>query len=193
MTDFMNTPAFRPINRQREELFQEIRRRILRLQSGKSLDSMERVGADTQGQIGASFLSLRTLARNYAPDYDTALLLWGTGCREEQIVACLLFPPERLSREEIARLLGLCHSLEIAEYFGTWVLSRHSELVAAVGEFLRSDAPALQTAALTAISRNRMEKKAATPFSDDYVRAIDASRFASPYVLIVYNRLRILV
>ena len=189
----MDTPAFRPISQQREELFQEIRRRILRLQSGKSLDSMEKVGADTRGQIGASFLSLRTLARNYSPDHDIALLLWGTGRREEQIVACFLFPPERLTRDDIARLLSHSHSPEIAEYFGTLVLSKHPELRPLVDDFLRSDIPALQTAALTAISRNRIEKKAESAFPDSYIRAIDAARFTSPYVQIVYNRLHLLV
>lgn len=189
----MDTPAFRPIRRQEEERFQEIRRRILRLQSGKSLDSMEKVGADTRGQIGASFLSLKTLAKNYPPDHETALLLWGTGKREEQIVACFLFPPEGLAAEEIVRLLGHCHSPEIAEYFGTLVLSKHPDAAGLVDEFLQSESPHLQIAALTCISRNRIEKKAESAFPDTFVRAIDASRFTSPYVQIVYNRLRILV
>ena len=189
----MKTPNFKPIPDRQEQLFQEIRRRIFRLQSGESLDSMEKVGADTRGQVGASFLSLKTLAKNYDPDYETALLLWGTGNREEQIIACFLFPPARPTREETARLLGLCHSLEIAEYFGTLVLSKHPEMVAIANEFLRTGVPALQTAALTCISRNRIEKKAETAFPDSYIRNIDSSQFTSPYVQIVYNRLRILV
>ena len=47
-----------PINKETEQTFKEISRRIFRLQNGRSLDSMENVGADTRGQIGASYLSL---------------------------------------------------------------------------------------------------------------------------------------
>ena len=43
-----------PIDKKVEQLFKEVSRRIFRLQNGRSLDSMERIGADTRGQIGAS-------------------------------------------------------------------------------------------------------------------------------------------
>ena len=46
-----------PIDKKVEQLFKEVSRRIFRLQNGRSLDSMERIGADTRGQIGASYLS----------------------------------------------------------------------------------------------------------------------------------------
>ena len=72
-------------------------------------------------------------------------------------------------------------------------MSKHPEMVAIANEFLRSGVPALQTAALTCISRNRIEKKAETAFPDSYIRNIDSGLFTSPYVQIVYNRLRILV
>ena len=51
-----------PIDKKVEQLFKEVSRRIFRLQNGRSLDSMERIGADTRGQIGASYLSLKNLA-----------------------------------------------------------------------------------------------------------------------------------
>ena len=56
-----------PIDKKTEQLFKEVSRRIFRLQNGRSLDSMERIGADTQGQIGASYLSLKNLAGQYNP------------------------------------------------------------------------------------------------------------------------------
>ena len=61
---------------------------------------MERIGADTRGQIGASYLSLKNLAGQYQPDLRLAQLLWGTKKREEQIVACFLFPVHELITEK---------------------------------------------------------------------------------------------
>ena len=49
-----------PIDKKVEQLFKEVSRRIFRLQNGRSLDSMERIGADTRGQIGASYLSQKS-------------------------------------------------------------------------------------------------------------------------------------
>ena len=40
-----------PIDKKVEQLFKEVSRRIFRLQNGRSLDSMERIGADTRGLI----------------------------------------------------------------------------------------------------------------------------------------------
>lgn len=189
----MNLTTFRPIDSHHEQIFKEISHRILRLQNGKSLDSMEKIGANTNGQIGASYLSLKTLAQNYPQDLETALLLWGTGKREEQIVACFLIPSERLIKEKIIQLLDICYSLELAEYFGTLVLSRYAEQVLLVNEFLQSDNANQQMAALACISRNRITKKTESPFSDNYIRGINTKQFNSPYVLNAYNRLRILV
>ena len=186
----------RPIRPEAERLFGEIRRRIFRLQSGRSLDSMEKVGADTRGQIGASYVSLRTLARGYAPSDEVAHLLWGTGRREEQIVACFLWPTEGLTEEKMRQLLGQAYGQEIAEYAGTLLVARSGEVERWVGDFLQAEgegAEALQVAALTAISRNRMERKADSPFTDEYVRGLEGRRWASSYVMITYNRLRLLV
>lgn len=55
---------------------------------------MENVGADTRGQIGASYLSLKNLATRYPKDQKVAQLLWGTGRREESNCR-LLFIPRR--------------------------------------------------------------------------------------------------
>ena len=188
--------GIRPIRPEAERLFGEIRRRISRLQSGGSLDSMEKVGADTRGQIGASYVSLRTLARGYAPDEEVACLLCGTERREEQIVACFLWPVEGLTEERMRQLLGQGHSLEIAEYAGTLLVARSGEVERWVGDFLQAEgegAEALQVAALTAISRNRMERKGDSPFTEEYVRGLEGRCWASSYVVMIYNRLRLLV
>lgn len=179
-----------PINKETEQTFKEISRRIFRLQNGRSLDSMENVGADTRGQIGASYLSLKNLATRYPKDQKVAQLLWGTGRREEQIVACFLFPVEDLITEKITQLLEHCHSFEIAEYFGTLVLSKGKDLENRVNGFLQSGSPFLQSAALTAIGRDRIDNKLNPVFTDSYIRGIDPNKFIEPHVQTVYNRIR---
>lgn len=129
-----------PIDKKVEQLFKEVSRRIFRLQNGRSLDSMERIGADTRGQIGASYLSLKNLAGQYQPDLRLAQLLWGTKKREEQIVACFLFPVQELLQKKLL-ILQYCYNFEIAEYFGTLVLSKRENVEQMVNEYLNSDHP----------------------------------------------------
>ena len=178
-----------PISKETEQTFKEISRRIFRLQNGRSLDSMENVGADTRGQIGASYLSLKNLATRYPKEQKLAQLLWGTGRREEQIVACFLFPVEDLITEKITQLLQHCHSFEIAEYFGTLVLAKGKDLKSRVDGYLQSDSPFLQSAALTAIGRNRIDNKLNPVFTDSYIQEIDPNKFIDPHVQMVYNRI----
>ena len=83
-----------------ERSFQQILSRIRRLQSGGTIDSLQDIGANTDHQIGASYVSLKELAATYPPDEKLALLLWNQGQREEQIVACLLFPQD-LNKEKL--------------------------------------------------------------------------------------------
>lgn len=180
-----------PINKESEQLFKEVSRRIFRLQNGRSLDSMERIGADTRGQIGASYLSLKNLAGQYRSDLKLAQLLWGTKKREEQIVACFLFPVQELIAEKITQLLDYSYSFEIAEYFGTLVLARREDIEQLVNEYLHSDDPFLQAAALTAIGRSRINREAKSPFTDSYIRNVDRNKFTDTHVQKIYERINI--
>ena len=169
-----------PIDKKVEQLFKEVSRRIFRLQNGRSLDSMERIGADTRGQIGASYLSLKNLAGQYQPDLRLA-----------QIVACFLFPVHELITEKITQLLQFCYNFEIAEYFGTLVLSKRENVEQMVNEYLNSDHPNLQVAALTAIGRSRIDRKLNSPFTDSYILNIDRNKFTDTNVQKVYDRVSI--
>lgn len=179
-----------PINKELELLFHQICHRIYRLQNGKGLDSLKRIGADTQGQVGASYLSLKALSQNYPQNLELALLLWGTRRREEQILACFLLPPSMAIKEKITQLLSLCFNFEIAEYFGTLVLSKREDIEEIVHEFLEADDPYLQVAALTAIARNRIDKKLNTPFSANYIQNVTHKIRADKYVRLIFERLK---
>lgn len=180
-----------PINKESEQLFKEVSRRIFRLQNGRSLDSMERIGADTQGQIGASYLSLKNLAGQYRNNLQLAQLLWGTKKREEQIVACFLFPVQELITEKITQLLEFSYNFEIAEYFGTLVLAQREDIEQLVNDYLHSDTPFLQAAALTAIGRSRINRKANSPFTDSYIQDVDKNKFTDTHVQKIYERINI--
>ncbi len=179
-----------PIDKKVEQLFKEVSRRIFRLQNGRSLDSMERIGADTRDRSG-QVISLKNLAGQYQPDLRLAQLLWGTKKREEQIVACFLFPVQELITETITQLLQYCYNFEIAEYFGTLVLSKLENVKQMVNEYLNSDHSYLQVAALTAIGRSRIDRKLNSPFTDSYILNIDRNKFTDTNVQKVYDRVSI--
>ena len=108
---------------------------------------------------------------------------------------CLMTPPE-LTEEGMRQALEQAHGPEIAEYAGTLLVARSGEVERWVEHFLQAEgegAEALQVAALTAISRNRMERRADSPFTDEYVRGLEGRTWASSYVMMTYNRLRLLV
>lgn len=96
----------------------------------------------------------------------------GTKKREEQIVACFLFPIQELITEKITQLLQFGYNFEIAEYFGTLVLSKREDIEQIVNEYLSSDDPLLQAAALTAIGRSRIDRKLNSPFTDSYIETL---------------------
>ncbi len=137
-------------------LYREIKGRIRRLQSGGTLDSIAKLGVDTAGQNGASFFSLRDLARGYEKSEVVARMLWGDHLREEQIVALFLLPdlsegspdeknPETAVKksliadegthpevkdafaDEVNALVAEAVSLEVAEYAGSqWIATLHN-------------------------------------------------------------------
>ena len=181
---------FYPIHKDREQLFNEIRRRIFRLQNGKGLDSMIRIGADVHGQIGASYVSLKMLSQHYSKNLELALRLWGTQQREEQIMAYFLLPIDVITQEKMTQLLQTCHSFEIAEYGGTLLIAARKDIKEIVEKFLDADHPFLQIAALTAIAKERITRKSGTIFPSEYIRKIEGRAWADPYIKRVFERIR---
>lgn len=172
-----------------EARFGEIRRRIRRLQSGGTLDSLQHIGASIDGQIGASFVSLRQLARRYLPDEALALLLWNVRRREEQIMACLLLPAE-VKKEKIARLEETCGSYEIAGYLGSLYLCRRPDLDEIAGSWIESGRPFLQTAVLTALARYLILHKKDGKIGRAFFQAVLNRPYADPYVRLIAERYR---
>ena len=180
---------FKIVNNHLETLFQEIRRRINRLQSGGTIDSLITIGANIEHQLGASFVSLKQLANNYSPDEALALMLWNEHKREEQIVACLLLP-ENINKEKIAQLCHSCLNFEIAEYLGSLYLHKHTELAEIATAWLDSEFPFQQTAALTALSRYLILHKSDSKISEEFYKQAIQRTFKDKYVQLLAERYR---
>lgn len=180
---------FKIVDKKLEATFQEILRGINRLQSGGTIDSLKTIGADTSSQIGASFVSLKQLSGRYTPNEPLALLLWNTLKREEQIMACLLLPAS-INKEKITQLIQTCLNIEIAEYFGSLYLQKHPQLTELASEWLASENPLQQTAALTALARYLILNKNNCPTQRKLFISAIQRPFKDKYVQMLTERYR---
>lgn len=178
------------IDKDLQEEFDQLSRRIRRLQNGGCIDSLRHLGVDTDKQIGASFLSLKTLASNYTPNEKLAVLLWNTQKREEQIMACFLFP-EGMNKEKFTQLLQKCGKYEIAEYFGSQYLASYPGILSVVTEWLADDNPHLQVAALTAAARHRILNKTASVITPEFMQKICSRNYEDKYVDMIARRINL--
>lgn len=185
----MDKTDFILLNPQQEKLFLEICNRIRRLQSGGTIDSLHTIGADVKGQVGASYVSLKALAGEYLPDEKMAFSLWRQRKREEQIMGCFLLPVST-NREKITQCMKNCVSFEIAGYFGSVFLHHHSELAGILTEWIASDVPFLQVAALSAAARHRILNKNRSFISDNFFKQIVNRKYDDKYVEFVAQRYR---
>lgn len=181
--------GFKIIDKELGSRFEEIRRRIHRLQSGGTIDSLKEIGADTANQIGASYVSLKQLAGNYATDESLAVLLWNTQKREEQIVACFLFPPD-MNREKITQLISQCLSFEIAGYLGSLYLHKRQDLATLTPLWLDSEIPFRQIAILTALARHLIIYKEDPSITKDFFQSALNRNFKDKYVQLAVERYR---
>lgn len=180
---------FKVIDKQLHSRFEEILRRIRRLQSGGTMDSLQEIGADTRHQIGASYVSLKQLAVAYKTDEQLALLLWNTQRREEQIVACFLLP-EATNKEKITQLISSCLNFEIAGYLGSIYLYKYPGLSGLADEWPDSEIPFQQLAILTAIARHLILYKEDKHISRDYFQLIVNRNYKDKYVQLTAERYR---
>ncbi len=184
---YLSPMDFKIVNTQLETQFKEIRRRIFRLQSGGTIDSLITIGANTENQIGASYVSLKQLASNYVPNEPLALLLWHEQKREEQIIACFLLP-DNLNVEKITQLCNSCLSFEISEYLGSIYLHKHPLFQEISTAWLDSESPYLQIAALTALSRYFILHKGGGKISKEFYEKSLQREYKHKYVQLLAQR-----
>lgn len=180
---------FKIVDKYLDSCFQELLRQINRLQSGGTIDSLNTIGVNTTHQIGASFVSLKQLASKYSPNEPLALLLWNTQKREQQIVSCMILP-ENTNKEKITQLIQTCLDFEIAEYFGSLYLQKHPQLTEVSANWLDSENPFQQTAALTALARYLILHKKNNKTQTELFQAAIRRNFKDKYVQLLVNRYR---
>lgn len=181
--------SFTVLNKQIDSDFQEIIRRIRRLQSGGTIDSLREIGADTSKQIGASYLSLKQLASCYTPNEQLALLLWKQQKREEQIIACFLLP-EGINKEKITQLFQDCLNFEIAGYLGSLYLYKDPDLAILAETWCTTGTPFQQLAILTAIAKHLILFKKDSKITKEYFTGILNQHFEDKYVQLAAERYR---
>ena len=155
-------------------VFQQILSRIRRLQSGGTIDSLQDIGANTDHQIGASYVSLKELAATYPPDEKLALLLWN----------------QDLNKEKITQLAPHCLHFEIAGYLGSLYLYKRSDLLELSEEWLNSENPLMQLAIMTALARYLILNKESDKISKDYFRPVVNRKYKDKYVQLAAERYR---
>lgn len=180
---------FKIVDKDLDLHFQEILRRIHRLQSGGTIDSLKEIGANTDKQIGASYVSLKQLASNYKPDEALALLLWNTQKREEQIMACLLLP-ETINKEKITQLAHGCLNFEISGYLGSLFLYKYPFLTEIISPWIESDIPYQQVAMLTALARYLIINKEDSKISKAFFSMVLQREYKDKYVRLAAERYR---
>ena len=181
---------FKPITPSTEQKFRDLRRRINKLQSGGTVDSLINIGANVDNLIGASYLSLKNLALRYDKDYDLALLLWNTQKREEQIVSCFLLPDDLIT-EKIIQLMDVCMSFEIATYIGSVYLYKHKELEVIVANWSQNGSVLMQNAALTAAARFLILNKDVSQERKDSLNKYFKQVYSDKHIQALANRYRL--
>lgn len=185
----MYKESFKIISQDLDARFQKVCQRIRRLQSGGTIDSLQTIGADTDNQVGASFVPLKQLASHYSPDEDLALLLWDTRKREEQIIACFLFPTTT-NKEKITQLEKNCLNFEIAGYLGSLYLCKRSDLAEITWPLIETDRPYLQAATLTALARYLILNKKDDKITKAFFQSVLNYEFPNKYVSLMAERYR---
>lgn len=172
-----------------EKEFYQLCLRINKLQSGGTIDSLHSIGVDPGQQIGASYVSLKMLAKEYQRNEKLALLLWNCQKREEQLVACFLFSTD-MNREKITQLMTSCISFEIAGYMGSIFIAFHPEFDKIAPAWMASGNPYLQASALTATASHLVVNKDDSLIESSWFKNMIQQDYPDKYVQMLVERYR---
>lgn len=177
------------LNKKQEDTLNEIKRRIRRLQNGRTIDSLISIGANTDNQIGASYTSLKKLAESYVQDAVIATSLWAERKREEQIFACFLFP-DNFEIQKVLKICKNCLNYEVAEYFGSLFVYRHKDICEIIDILFKSEDDTDKIIAITAIARHILIYKHNSKITKEEFLHLVADKFANKYVEMIAQRYR---
>ena len=125
-------------------LLGELRREM----NGAVVDSMHDKGIDYALSYGVSIPTIRTLARQYAPDDELARLLYRQQVRELQLAALSIASPESVTAEELTFWSEGVTTVEMAENVATVLIARTPVAEVAAKEWLATESGLLRYAAM---------------------------------------------
>jgi 3-methyladenine DNA glycosylase AlkD len=80
-----------------------------------------------ENQFGVKRGDIRTLAKKLKTNHDLALALWKTGNVDAQLLATLLIQVDRLSADELERLVKSVSYMWVAEWLYSYVVKEHAD------------------------------------------------------------------
>ena len=78
-------------------------------------------------QFGVQLGDLRKLAAKIKTGHELAIALWDTGNIDARMLAILLIEPERLSRDELDRMVRSAQFPQLADWLNSYVVKKHPD------------------------------------------------------------------
>lgn len=98
-----------------EDIIRDIRKRCRLAMNGVTSASMRQYGLDYKLNFGVSLLQIKEIAKRYQPSMDLAEKLWKENVRELKIIATMLFPVDKFSKEIANKWISEIPNQEIRE------------------------------------------------------------------------------
>lgn len=136
-----------------EEKVKNIKRTFRLFMNGVASHSMREKGMSYKVNWGISIPALRSIAADYEPSRELALLLWESDVRECKILATMLMPPALCDEATAERLVSECPNQEIAEVLAHNVLQKIPGTMTLAGRLLADNRPLARLCALHLCSR----------------------------------------
>ena len=125
------------------EKLTRLRQLLRRHANGVAAESMARQGLNYKENWGVSVMTLRDIARQFAPDHDFARYLYLLPQRELRLVASMIADPRQVSADQLGFWGGGVDNVEVAENLAFYLLSETQLIEPLVEQWLVPTAPLL--------------------------------------------------
>lgn len=112
---------------------------IKKYENGPAVDAMERMGLHYEKNYGVSISNLREIANKYKPDSEIAALLRKKNIRETGILSEMIEDENKISPEQIDKIVQNIYTVEIAEQTCINLLEKVKSCHDKAIEWIRSD------------------------------------------------------
>src|SRR5689334_1861275 len=92
-------------------------------------------------QFGVKLGDIRKLAEKIKDGHKLALSLWDTGNMEAQLLAALLVKPDKLTRDEMDRMVRSITCPQVADWLNSYVVKNHPDKEALRQTWMEDDHP----------------------------------------------------